>query len=69
MKTDATNHDWIVDLGQRLAFRGSSVIRFDRNQDQTFDMTFVAGGDCSLEEQCLIAGEAVAAIRSKIRFG
>lgn len=66
MKLEMHTRNWTIDLTTGRASCGPNVISFDRKSEHAFDIAFVAGGDCSLEEQCLIAGAAAAAIRAKI---
>lgn len=54
--------EWTVDLSTGLASRDADVIQFDAGSQRSISIAFVAGGDCSLDEQCLIAGEAAFAI-------
>ncbi len=61
--------DWIVDLTKSLASCGAHVITFSQNLGHNLGVSFIAGGDASLEERCLIAGEATAAIKAKMRSG
>lgn len=58
---------WTVDLTEKLASRDGTLIRFSADADHGLTITFITGGDYSLEKQCLIAGEATAAIRAAMR--
>jgi hypothetical protein len=60
--------NWRVDLVNNLASCAEVLISFQKRAEG-FQIAFLAGADCSLEEQCLIAGEATAAIEHKLRWG
>lgn len=57
---------WTVDLETKLASRDSDILKFREIDGQMLAVTFVGGGNCSLEERCLIAGEAAAAIKTAL---
>ena len=63
MSEDEAAGPWKVDYTRNLASRGPVLIRFSEAAEQGFCIAFVAGAASSLEEQCLIAGEATMAIQ------
>lgn len=67
MTTDRTARVWSVDLASKLATCGNILIRFSQCASQGLTVAFLAGATSCLEEQCMIAGEAVDAIRSELR--
>jgi hypothetical protein len=58
---------WTVDLKAGLAACGAVLISFAEREDG-FDIAFIEGANCSLEEQCLMAGQATAAIQANLRW-
>lgn len=63
MQPDDRNTQWIVDLSASLARRGPVEIGFAPAASGTgLALTFVRGGDLSLERQCWLAGKALEAI-------
>ena len=58
---------WTVDLKAGLAACGAVLISFAEREDG-FDIAFVNGLNFSLEDQCLIAGQATAAIQANLRW-
>lgn len=65
--TQTPHDDWAVDLAARTASRGRDVVRFDAGDQASMAIAFVASAAASLEEQCLIAGEATFAIWETIK--
>lgn len=57
---------WNVDLSRRLATLGTVQISFHKTGSRGLGLAFVRGEDLSLEQQCLLAGEAVAAIEATL---
>jgi|EndMetStandDraft_4_1072995.scaffolds.fasta_scaffold595679_1 hypothetical protein len=68
MSSNRAETDWRVDLVNNLASCAEVLISFQKRAEG-FQIAFLAGGECTLEEQCLIAGEATAAIELKLRWG
>jgi hypothetical protein len=58
--------NWMVNLAAGIASRDAYVVQFDAGNRRSIAVAFVAGRACSLEEQCLIAGEATSAILKAI---
>ncbi|MCW1430399.1 hypothetical protein [Novosphingobium sp. JCM 18896] len=53
---------WNIDFANGLATCGGVVIRFSRCIENGTRVAFVEGANDSLERQCELAGEALAAI-------
>lgn len=62
MADDDGNTRWTIDLRASLARRGEVEIHFAPASGSGVALTFVRGGDLSLERQCWLAGEALEAI-------
>lgn len=60
---------WRVDLASGVASCDAAVLRFDRCVEKGLRIAFVDGADRSLELQCMLAGEATAAIQAKLLRG
>lgn len=54
---------WSVDFASGRAACGTAVLQFRHCLEQGTQIAFVEGGDASLEAQCELAGEAIAAIQ------
>lgn len=63
----STNCPWTIDLSARLASRGNVQIEFAPTSGSGIALSFLRGGGLALERQCLIAGEAIAAIEAAMR--
>lgn len=57
---------WDVDLTTGQAKRDADVVHFDPGEGRAMAIAFIACGTSSLEERCLIAGEAADAIWATI---
>lgn len=66
MQYVSTAAGWQVDFDRNIAIRGDVRIRFAASEGRILDMVFEACAPSSLEEQCLVAGDAAAAIRAKL---
>ena len=64
MGNDLPADAWQVDFDTQQASRGDVVVGFRPCGAEGFSVTFLAGYDLSVEEQCAIAGEAIIAIRA-----
>jgi hypothetical protein len=69
MRQEIASGPWEVELIAGLASCGEISISFKRCAESGLSLCFVNGGDCSLERQCAIAGEAAAAIRARLAHG
>jgi hypothetical protein len=67
MTNTQSGSPWMVDLKAGIAICGGVKIGFSERADEGFDIAFVSGAVGNLESQCLIAGQAAAAIKAEIR--
>lgn len=67
MATHRSGRVWHVDREMGTVSCQGIVIRFGEDPDKSIRLAFVTGDDRGLEEQCLLAGEALAAIEIAFR--
>jgi hypothetical protein len=59
---------WDVDLSTKVATLGTVQISFGMSAARGLSLAFIRCDNISLERQCLLAGEAIAAIETKLRW-
>lgn len=69
MGSDFPVDAWTVDFDTQRAWCGAVVVSFRPCGEEGFSVTFLAGYDLSVEEQCAVAGEAIIAIRAARLIG
>ena len=57
---------WKVSFATKRASCGEVVVSFRPCGEEGFSITFLSGTDCAVEEQCTLAGEAIAAIQAAL---